>query len=211
MLLLFTLFYYTLAKTFSQKLKIHSILHCISATLLNTYSVFYFYNINLMTLEFCNYNLKNTYWTGLATYNSLGYFISDSLDILSDWQNIKRRVFLIHHIFAILGLLVSFSDSILTNYAIWSLEIGGLVHHLKHASEFYNFSTLPYTVSHILYFTVYIISRLLFFINCSNCLLYSDTSSYEKIGIFISYALIFQNMFWFYQNILLYTKDITLV
>ncbi len=207
MLLYFIFFYYFLAKIFPTKLKIHSIIHCVSATIFNSIALFYINNINILTLNFCSYNLNanENIWfqifVTIATYNSFGYFIADSLDIISDWNNVKRRVFLIHHIFAILGLFVSLSGSVLTNYAIWSLEIGGIVHHLKHASEIYNFPYFYYLIAQILYLIVYLTSRILLLINSTNCLLYNYTTIYEKFGIFISYCLLIQNMTWFFVNL----------
>ena len=197
-ILFFTVAYFAIAQYFRGVLKIHSIVHCVSAVLLNSYILFYTTGIHIFTTSFCSLsqqvNISALYF---PAYNSLGYFIADSIDIFLDWKNVKRRVFLIHHFSAILGILTIFAGSKLVNYAVWSLEIGGIVHHLKHASEIYQYRQIP---AYTLYFLVYTTSRVLLFLNCNYCL--TIPLSYSEIfGILISYLLILQNVVWIYQNL----------
>lgn len=200
MLTLFIGLYLALANYFKGVLKIHSIIHCVSATLFGTY-LFYISNISIFSISFCSEVIKTENFNNfLYVNNSLGYFIADSIDIFLDWKNVKRRVFLLHHVSAIIGILTGGSS--LVAYAIWALEIGGVVHHLKHASEVYNFNSNIKSLIFSIYFIVYSFTRILLFLNCNSCLINNSLTGYQLIGVFMSYILILQNAIWLMQNLL---------
>ena len=139
------IYFYFVRKSqqYNKNIYLHSIFHCVLSALFNTYILFgnnYKYVLSsevgksLQTTTNSNNNLLN-----ISVSHSLGYFIADTLDILVDYYTEPhKRKYLIHHLFAISGIMSSYLGSYLCIYAIWALEIGGIFYHLKYVGELYN-------------------------------------------------------------------------
>lgn len=205
-MLFYYLIYYSFLAFISRKLfriQFHSLIHCLNSLILSTY-FFYKNNINLFSInviqEMDTFDTSNDLVLFLCAQNSIGYFLIDFIDILIDsliYKNSKRNVYLVHHIFAILTLgTVYFDDKFI--FGIWCLEIGGLIHHLKHISEVFDLSVKKLFV--VIYFIIYPMSRIYFFINILTGL-YRIPNIINFINSFISSLLIIQNLFWLIKNI----------
>ena len=204
MLIYWTIYHLILARFFkiwSKNVQIHSILHCISSTLWASYILYVYLGREVLDTNYIKYIPSLTdndiqVIIKACTY-SLGYFMADTLDIIIDYTNVKRRVYIIHHLVAMLGIYWNPSLAI---YAIWCLEIGGIVHHLKHASEVNEFGTLFYILSHLLYHIVYLSSRLLLNITLINGISFGISFS-DIIGMIVGFTLLFQNYLWWWRNL----------
>lgn len=176
-------------KTFTTDIQIHSIVHCVTSFIFSTCS---FIVLGINPLSFSVYNhFKNSEIFDVIIYHSLGYFIADTIDILIDYKNVRRRIYLIHHVAAIIGLLFGGYISV---YPIWILEMGGIVHHLKYISEVYHFEND--NVIQVMYHVVYLFSRVLLSINVYNFM----SSDNLFITVIISVLLI-QNFIWWLHNL----------
>jgi len=187
---MFVIIYLVLArvcKLFSKTVQIHSIIHCVTAFIL-TSVLFINEKINPFSFDAIDYLTSQN---NLIIEHSLGYFIADTIDIFLDHENIKRRVYILHHLVAIAGLLNATPDAI---YPIWALEMGGVVHHLKYAAEVHNFRPSLKFIVEILYHVVYLTTRILVFIN----LYYSNT---KIINTLVMYVLLIQNLIWWSYNL----------
>ena len=140
--LTFLIFYLSLAY-FTRglfKIQFHSIVHCINAVLLSSY-FYYFSNISLISINVIKQmNFAYNDFIYICASNSNGYFVADSIDIFLDNKNIKRKVYIRHHIMAILGISTVYLGDNKFILAIWCLEIGGILHHIKYMSEVYSFN-----------------------------------------------------------------------
>jgi hypothetical protein len=113
----------------------HSIIHCFSASIFAGYALFRCTNGNLLTYDIyhvmMNINDEEVTLLHQAVLHSTGYFISDTIDILLDHTNIKRQVYVWHHLAAICGMSTMFFGSYLCLVGLWSLEIGRLPSNLS--------------------------------------------------------------------------------
>ena len=185
----------------------HSIIHCITAAIANTYILFWVMNKNILSSNVINdisllSNTNHISYLRYSTLHSLGYFVADTLDILIDYYDVPRkRVYLLHHLFSIAGISTLYWNSYLSTYALWSLEIGGIVYHLKYyANE--SDSKILKIVSLILYHVVYVITRILVFNNTTKYAFNGDSLSIVKIvNLGVGYGLLVQNGIWWVKNI----------
>ena len=190
------------------KIQFHSLVHCFNAVACISY-LFYKSNIDLLT-----WNIKEQLKGGnsdliyFCITNSNGYFIADTLDIISDNKNLKRKNYIIHHLVAIVGLMTVYlkeNDNIFFGtWVIWCLEIGGIVHHLKYMSELYSFQ--HHTLISLIYVCVYASSRIYFIGNVLNILYLNFTVLYGFIALGCT-ILFVQNAIWLFKNII---KDFNL-
>ena len=211
MLLYFVFIYLVLARIFklwSRTVQIHSIVHCMVAFLWTSYILFIRMGNNIFSTNFMvilqNINDNDKYLLILATTHSMGYFIADTIDILIDWNNKKRRIYILHHIAAIVGLTTVYIGSYIPIYAIWCLEIGGIVHHLKHGSEVYKFGKVYTVLTHITYHIVYLFSRILLGINTFKemIIIYkSNNILADMLGLVVALVLLVQNGLWWVHNV----------
>ena len=126
--------------------------------------------------------------------HSLGYFLADNLDIISSDQKWRRR-YLAHHWIAILGISTIYFGVFYSVFAIWCLELGGIVHHIKRLTV--ETPLFPLTAS--LYFIIYTFSRVYFSMILFELLL-TDISWTSLICFITSLSLTVQNFIWLYQN-----------
>lgn len=211
MLLFWIILYLFLARFFkiwSRKVQIHSIIHCVFAFVWTSYVLFINLSGKLLSTDFFNIlnglNNDEKNYVFMVIVHSLGYFIADTIDILIDSKNIKRRIYILHHIVAILGLFTVYWDSYLSIYAIWCLEVGAIVHHFKHSTEVYDFGLVAYIISNILYHVVYISSRIHMTFNTfiGFASLYKNGSNIANVvGLIVSIILLIQNFIWWGHNL----------
>lgn len=174
-----------LLKSWSRKVQLHSIIHCVTATLWSSYLLrFYEPSVDLLN--------------NVITHSG-GYFIADIIDILID-NNIKRRIYILHHVAAISGILTVYFNSYYSIYAIWTLEIGGIVHHLKYAADVNKVNIILYWLAHIFYHVIYLISR-----SVLGVIIVIKLPEISNIGdaicIFVGVVLLIQNFSWWFHNI----------
>jgi len=180
-----------LCKLFTKDIQIHSIVHCVTAFMFST-CAFIVLGINPFSFSvYDQFALVDFKIFDVIIYHSLGYFIADTIDILIDYKNVKRRIYLIHHAAAIIGLFFGGYTAV---YPIWILEMGGIVHHMKHTSEVYHFEH-DHTIQ-ITYHAVYLFSRVLLSINVYNFM----NSDNLFITIVIT-VLLGQNFVWWLHNL----------
>jgi len=211
MLNYFFILYLILARFFkiwSRKVQIHSIVHCVTSFLITSFVLFVStgnspFDINVRDI-LVNVSPDREWLFKFIIFHSLGYFLADTVDIFIDYTNIKRRVYLLHHIAAIAGLSTVYWGSYMSVYPIWALEIGGIVHHLKHASEVYSFGPILYFLTHVLYHVIYLFSRVLLALNVYvgfTWICHSDNIHADIVGLLIACILIIQNFLWWIHNI----------
>ena len=135
----------------------------------------------------------------ICASNSNGYFVADSIDIFLDNKNIKRKVYIRHHIMAILGISTVYLGDNKFILAIWCLEIGGILHHIKYMSEVYSFNYFFRIFITSLYFLIYPISRLYFILNVFQGL-YDNLTFINLINTSVSTLLFLQNVIWLFRN-----------
>lgn len=198
MMIFFLIFYFFLAQWTKNmfKIKFHSIVHCCTSVLLISY-FFYKNSINIITLSITKQlYILNDPFIIICAANSNGYFIADLVDILVD-KNIKRRVYIFHHLVAIVGISTIYVNNNFSIFAIWCLEIGGLVHHLKYASEIYSLQFQ--NITNFLYFFIYSTSRFYFTLNFIP-ILFTYFSFSDFICVLVGISLTFQNVIWLRKN-----------
>lgn len=191
------------------KVGVHSIIHCVMASALNTYILFGKMNKNILSpyvvAEMQSLDPVYKPYLHFSALHSLGYFIADTLSILYNYNTYPHlRKYLIHHIFSIFAIMTAYWDSYLCVYGIWSLEIGGVVYHMRHAANEIGFNRFWWWVVQILYHIVYITTRILTFTNITNCMLNignSNTPLPDTVGIITGYGLVVQNGIWWYKNV----------
>ena len=148
----------------------------------------------------------------LAAIHSAGYFIADTIDIFIDYTNEKRKVYVFHHLVAILGISTVYWDFFLCLYGIWALELGGVVHHIRHATKVFSNSRPILLAGEAIYHVVYIFSRLSLFINTTIGVFQWMDSRFKILDVvcFVSvYVLIVQNTIWWWHNVkTLWTKPL---
>lgn len=199
-LLVFYTFYFLLARWSRNMFKIdfHSIIHCCSSIVLISY-FFYKNSINVITLNITQQlYILNDPFIMVCAANSNGYFIADLIDILLDNKNLKRKVYIFHHIVAIVGISTVYFNNNFCIFAIWCLEIGSFVHNLRFASEIYSFPFHKLTT--ILYFLVYSTTRIYFAINISH-ILFTQFSFSDFICLLVGILLTIQNAIWLVKNL----------
>jgi hypothetical protein len=150
-----------------------------------------------------NLNQEQQHMMLLAASHSLGYFIADTIDIFIDYSNARRRIYIPHHVLAIIGICTVYMDTYLPIHTIWCLELGGLVHHLKHVAEANNFRPILYYLSHLGYHVIYFSSRMLLTVTIINTLpyLYNNRNIIDIIAVTVGIVLLIQNYIWWYQNL----------
>jgi hypothetical protein len=165
-------------------------------------------NTDIFSL-FLNLSHYNKSLLLISAYHSAGYFLADTIDILIDYTNYKRHIYILHHIVAFLGIMTVHLGSYLSVYAIWCLEIGGIVHHIKHAADVYRIDPILEVGSHLLYHIVYLFSRILLTLNVLNAFVLigrSNNITGDLIGLLVSVILIIQNVIWWTYNVKKYFK-----
>jgi hypothetical protein len=210
-LLYFVLIYVGLArffKRFSKTVQFHSMLHCFVSSIWCSIALYKLSDGNLLSTDF--YNILNNINESdkgileIAAFHSLGYFLGDTIDIFIDFENKKRRIYLFHHCVAIMGLLTIYWDSFLCLYALWTLELGGIVHHFRFASTVFEF-TYPYsTLVEALYHIVYVTSRGLLLVTTNKTFAFVNDSKnplLDGISCGLTYVLIIQNAIWWIHNV----------
>ena len=195
-------------KIWSKKVQIHSIIHCVVAFLWTTFVLFIYLSNDLLSANFSTalqgLSDKEKHMILLASYHSAGYFLADIIDILIDYKNKKRQIYILHHVVAFAGISTVYWGSYLSIYAIWCLEIGGIVHHLKHAAEVNDFGSVPYYLSQLLYHVVYLFSRILLSLNVIGGLVgicKSETILADLMGLTGAVVLLIQNGIWWVHNL----------
>lgn len=186
----------------------HSIVHCFSASIFAGYALFRCTDGNLVTYDMYHImqNIENPdsiWYLQQAVLHSTGYFISDTVDILIDHTNVKRQVYVWHHLAAICGMATMHFDSYLSLVGLWALEVGGVVHHIKHAAHVFQFSYWPNLVAEALYHTVYLSTRLFLLVNNTYGLLFITESKsiiLDSMCFGALYFLLYTNLLWWYQN-----------
>ena len=210
MLSYFFVLYLVLARVcnfWNKKVQIHSIIHCVISFLWTTYVLFIstgysFLNTNFRALLTNVTDRK--FMFSMIIFHSLGYFLADTVDIFIDYKNQKRRVYLLHHVVAIAGLSTIYWGSYISVYPIWSLEIGGIVHHMKHVSEVYDINIVIYLLIQGLYHVIYLMSRILLALNVYTVftwICHSDTIGADITAIVVAIVLIIQNLLWWVHNV----------
>jgi len=102
---------------------------------------------------------------------------------------------------AISGLSMVYYGSYMSIFPIWGLEIGGIVHHLKHASEVLDVGTI---LIQMVYHVIYLSSRVLLTINVYNGFIWIRHSEHivaDLVGLTIACVLIVQNIVWWIHNV----------
>ncbi len=202
------LFLARLFKFWSRTVQIHSIIHCVTAFAWTSCIFFVYLGAEILNTNFIeilsNLNEEQKYMITVAGTHSIGYFIADTIDILVDYNNVKRRVYILHHLAAITGAMLIYLGDYSPIYGIWCLEAGGIVHHLKHAADTNNFGVIPYYLSQIIYHVIYLSSRLLLTFNILNHIIYlyhNNCSPVNILGVGLSVSLLIQNYIWWFQNV----------
>ena len=111
---------------------------------------------------------------------------------------------MLHHIAAVCGILTVYWDSYIYLYGLWSLELGGIVHHIKHASHVYQFPHPYSTATEILYHIVYVTTRLMLLFNVTKILYYIAESEHQVVDaicLVSVYLLVIQNFIWWFKNL----------
>lgn len=210
MLSYFFLLYLVLARVFkiwSKKVQIHSIVHCVVSFLWTTYALFISTGESITNIHMreilSDLSVERQLLYNMVVFHSMGYFMADIVDIIIDHTNDKRRIYLLHHVVAIAGLSTVYLGSYISIYPIWALEIGGIVHHLKHASEVYNFGSVTYILVQGLYHVVYVFSRVLLALNIYDAftwICHSNTAAADLMGLSVACVLLVQNFVWWGHN-----------
>lgn len=196
-----------ICKQYSSKIQIHSIVHCVLAVIMSSYVLFVVSNSGITTSWSVISDVAargETHFYRFVIFHSIGYFIADTIDIIFDDVNIWRQVYIIHHVTAIIGLLTVFTGTYVSFYAIWTLETGGIVHHLKHVAEVYNTPVPLYIMIHMLYHIIYLTTRILltmFVMTGIYNLSYTNNLVGDIIGASVGTILVIQNFIWWLKNI----------
>lgn len=206
----FILFYVALArfmKIWSKTVQLHSIFHCVMTSIVAGYAI-YVCTGNLLTTnvyqEFQTVHESEKGLIQMVAFHSAGYFIGDTIDIFIDYENKKRRDYVLHHLAAVAGILTVYWESYIYLYGLWSLELGGIVHHIKHASHVCDWPQPFSTIAEVMYHIVYVSTRIMLLFNCSKILFYITDSEHQFVDAicFLSvYILVIQNFIWWFKNL----------
>ena len=192
MLFVFTFYYLIFA--ISQNKQIHSLFHSISSFSLISY-LFWKNSIVLLSWNVPEQILSLPETEALfCCQHSIGYFLADNIDIIFSEQKWRRR-YLLHHWIAILGISTVYLGVSYSVFAIWCLELGGIVHHVKRMTA----ESFIQPLTSKLYFLVYGLSRI-YFSGILFAMLVTDFSLTSSICFLTSLILTIQNFIWLYQN-----------
>jgi hypothetical protein len=211
LLLGWILFYVVLArclKIYSDVVQLHSVFHCTVASVWTGFAILRITNGgSLLTYDLYHpmqsVNDVDKSMLMMTAFHSAGYFIGDTIDICFDKINTKRRIYIFHHLVAVAGLLTIFWDSYICLLGLWTLEIGGIVHHIKHAAHVFKATAWMKNAAEVLYHVVYLLSRLYLLINTSYgflCIRESKTIAIDLVCFAVVYILVAQNFIWWFQN-----------
>ncbi len=209
--MLWTLFYFGLArflKRFSRVVQLHSVVHCFTAVFLSTWAFHILSDGDAFGLDMYHtiLGMRNESHKDMlkqVAYHTAGYFIADTIDILLDDEDKKRKQYILHHVAALAGLCTIFYDSYMSLYGVWLLECGGVVHHIKYASQVLQWPNPWSTLAEVLYHSVYVSSRLLLIINTTKGFYYLNESLTKEVDVIcfvVVYILVIQNTIWWYKN-----------
>lgn len=206
--------YYLQKSTSSNRIQYHSIIHCVLAFLYTSFLFLIKERKESFDTDYylLLYTKSNDILYDIAIYHSIGYFLADTFDILLDYTNTKRRIYLLHHGSAIVGLSIIYWGSYIPVYPIWALEMGGIVHHLKNLSEMREIKDndifdqiLKHKIVYqLFYHVVYLFSRILLTINVYKCLIHISLSRNplpDLLGLTVVCVLIVQNIIWWFKNV----------
>ena len=207
------LFLARICKRWSTTVQLHSVFHCFAAVALSTYAFWHVADGAIWGFDIYHIMLRITSEQKLmlhqVAYHSAGYFIGDTIDIYIDHTNIKRKEFVMHHLAAFAGLCTVYLDGYMFLYGLWLLEIGGIVHHIKHAARTFHWPQPWFTIAEVLYHVVYVGSRVLLFSNTTNGwfhlheqrILGGRTAQLMDVICFlVVYVLVAQNSVWWFKN-----------
>ena len=207
----FILFYVILArflKIFSKTVQLHSLFHCVVSSLFAGYAIFIVCEGQLLTtnvyLRFQNVQEDHKTVIEAVAFHSAGYFIGDTIDIYIDYENKKRRDYVLHHLAAVSGILTVYWESYIYLYGLWTLELGGIVHHIKHASHVYQWPQPYSTAAELLYHIVYVGTRAMLLFNVTQILYYIAESEHQVVDticLVSVYILVIQNFIWWFKNL----------
>ena len=196
-----------ICKRWSKTVQLHSIFHCFAAVGLSTYAFWQVADGHIWGFDIYHTILRisdgDKELLRQVAYHSSGYFIGDTIDIYMDAENTKRKEFVVHHLAALLGLCTIFFNGYMFLYGLWLLEIGGIVHHIKHASRTFQWPQPWLAVAEGLYHVVYVSSRVLLFTNTTNGWFYlheSNSKAMDVICFTVVYVLVAQNSVWWFKN-----------
>jgi len=208
-MILFIIFYVSISwisrKYLRSKVPLQSLLHCSVSTIwhfvlflrythLSLLSIYTVKNLNILLLF--RPELKSYFYN--AAIHSIYYFLADLIDIFLDTENKKRRIYITHHIFAIITIGCIFFDSYVCSYGILCAELGGVVHHLK--NRYKNSNYYIRLLFFVFYVIIYSTTRLLMLFNTIHYLLNLDKYT-DLITIFLTFLLLYQNTLWVKYNI----------
>ena len=183
--------------------QLHSVVHCVVASVWSTQVMWTVSSGRLWSatviveISAVEGDLRER--TIACITHSLGYFIADSADIAWTGFAPKRARFLIHHAFAIIGLMGVYWDTLASLHAIWTLEIGGVVHHLRHASQELGIAR---NVTCSLYHVVYVSSRLLLALNVVYWIAVERSTHWSnRVMMAVGLAIVTQNAIWWVANV----------
>jgi hypothetical protein len=209
--ILWTCIYLFLARVFkiwSKDVQLHSIVHCFSASLASAWAFHRLSKGNEFGLDMYHIilGMEEPHKVALKhiAFHSCGYFAADTIDIFIDqakWP--VRKVYILHHLASLVGLWTIHFDSFVCLYGVWLLEIGGVVHHIKHASHIFKWVPPFSTAAEVLYHSIYTSSRVLLLINTSKAWFYvheSSTPVVDKVCFVVVTLLVVQNAVWWYKN-----------
>ena len=205
-------------KAWSDNVQLHSVIHCLVASIWTSYGLYTITGIQLLGFDIYTLlsapSITHSQKAILlhAAAHSAGYFIGDTIDIFLDYTSSqqlvlkrfeKRKIYVFHHLVALLGILMTFGGSYVAVYGIWTLEIGGVVHHLRHAARVGWPAGRLALAADLLYHTVYVSTRMLLFVNVTKSfmLLYrSQQPMLDVVCLTVSYILVVQNAIWWVKN-----------
>lgn len=220
-------------RRFSPTVQLHSIVHCFLTTFLAGITFHNITPGGFTLLEVDVYQKillideEDYYLPNMVVMHSAGYFIADTIDIYAcvyfascsshsnntkedlsarikntKYQE-KRRMYVPHHVAALVALGTILFGCQLPLWGLWLLECGGAVHHIKYAAKIWRWS-LPGTVlAEALYHTVYVWSRGVLFLNTTRGWFFLDQSKCPTLDVvcfFMVYVLVGINSIWWYQN-----------
>ena len=195
-------------KLLAKRTQIHSIIHSVVAFLWTTWILCIYLPNNVLTTNFAaslqGLTDDQQIIILMSIYHSTGYFLADTYDILFvDWKNKKRRIYIPHHLAALIGISTVCYGSYLPVYAIWCLEVGAIVHHLKRIVEMYDCRPMIRLMTQVLYHVVYVSSRILLGLNVINAIQtvqMSETVSADIMGLIMAVILLIQSGIWWIHN-----------
>ena len=107
----YALAYLALARTLklcSKTVQLHSIVHCFVASLVSGVVFYGILGSEVFGLNVYPHILKiedesQRLLLKQVAYHSAGYFLGDTVDIYIDSSNVKRKEFVLHHVFSFAG------------------------------------------------------------------------------------------------------------